>query len=248
MDYRSLNLSKGLLVFSEGMLLGKRSGQLLSATMFLTLSSFIWGAELPVVVGEPGNRLPRYDLRAVGRLVGAPGGQPWLLARVRGMAGMSEIVSVYASPAVSTESVRRGTLWHVHRQLTERGGSWRPWRLGDNEPYAQVRIPGRDFGDVRGPGDFNRPFSVNGEFSNEELVAIVNYLRTSPTIEDSLEPRGRQAKVPRVRGGSPIWWMKRHGPGSVEVNLVDGASRGQLVRLKQVGKRWIVLVIQEWIA
>lgn len=226
----------------------KRLVPVLVAPVFLSLNSSMVGAEMLRGIGNSGGRLPRCDVRAIGRLVGARGDEPWLLIRVRGMAWMSEIVRVYASPGESTESVRRGTFWHAHRQRTERGGLWRPWQLGNNEPYAQVKIPGRDFGDVRGPGDFNRPFSVNGEFSDEELVAIVNYLRTSPTIEDSLEPRGRQAKVPRVQGGRPIWWMKRHGPESVEVNLLDGASRGQLTSLKKVGERWVVLMIREWIA
>jgi hypothetical protein len=48
-----------------------------------------------------------------------------------------------------------------------------------NGAYAQVAVAGRSFDQIQGDQDVNRPFNVVGAIVDNELLSIVNFVRSS---------------------------------------------------------------------
>ena len=118
------------------------------------------------------------------------------------------------------------------RPLTETG-----WTVQRTESYAQVAIPGRTFDDIQDDQDPNRPFRVIGRFEDEELVRLVQFLRSNPP----------------TRGPEPIpFWpilsIERKADDSVQVFLRGGVGRGQAITLRQTGQDWVIVIVGMWIA
>ena len=195
------------------------------------------------IVGDPGPELSVPEVEDISRLAGAEGGEPWLFIGVGGQLRRHQIVRVFCLPTKSSKTVRKGALVHIHRNRMERGGVWLPWRLGSRETYAQVKIQEREFDDVKDNRDFNRPFSVVGDFSDKELEQIVKFTRSSPTWTVPIIQPGQERVSVQVKGTLPIWWIHRKKDDTVEVNLIDGPSRGQTVRLRMEEGKWIITSI-----
>jgi hypothetical protein len=115
------------------------------------------------------------------------------------------------------------------------------WRAGDVRDYAQVAIPDRPFDDVRGEGDLNRPFWVNGEFADDDLIALARFIRSGPS-------------APRfgiVRGGElPIVQISKTcvdpGPDACVALRING-SEWQNAVLSRQGAGWTVSRVEYWI-
>ena len=201
----------------------------------------------PTIVGTPGPEFSDQDVSDIKRLVEPEGDKPWLFIGVRGQFGQSQIVRVFCSPTKSSGTIRRGALVHIGRNRSEiEGDGWLPWRLFGSEFYGQVRIEGREFDDIKDNRDPNRPFSVKGEFSDETLEQIVTFIRSSP-IWARTAPDEKETNV-QVNGELPIWYVHRKEGEDVEVNLLDGRSRGQTVRLKIEQGKWTVSRIGMWVS
>jgi hypothetical protein len=111
------------------------------------------------------------------------------------------------------------------------------WNVSATESYGQVAIPGRSFDDIRGDQDMNRPFRVIGRLDDDELVRIVQLVRSDPPVRgvDHIQPL-------------PILSVQRRDDDSVDVTLRGGHLRGQKVTLRQVGQDWLIVSVAMWIA
>lgn len=201
------------------------------------------------IVGNPGPDLSSSDIEEIKRLANAEGGEPWLFIGVGGQLGLSQIVRVFCEPPQKSEMVRRGSLVHISRQRPSRDSQvWNPWKLLGSEFYAQVKLEGREFGHVKDNRDNNRPFSVVGKFSDEELIELVTLVRSSPTFKPPVAQTHKTPNSTQVKGTLPIWYIHRKDDGHVEVNLLDGRSRGQTVRLTSKNGKWSILAVGMWIS
>ena len=201
------------------------------------------------IVGNPGPDLSSSDIEEIKRLANAEGGDPWLFIGVGGQLGLSQIVRVFCEPTQKSEMVRRGSLVHISRQRPSRDSQvWNHWKLLGSEFYAQVKLEGREFGHVTDDRDNNRPISVVGKFSDEELVQLVKFVRSSPTFK----PTGARTQKPppstQVKGTLPIWYIHRKDDGQVEVNMLDGPSDGQFVRLRKENGKWMIINAGIWMS
>ncbi len=201
------------------------------------------------IIGTPGPELSDHDVLAIKRLSLSEGERPWLFNGVRGQYGLSQFVRVFCSPTERTKMVRRGPLVHISRRRSEgQSDEWTPWSLSGSEIYAQVKLDGREFDDVKDTEDPNRPFSVKGEFSNQALVAIVALVRSSPTyVAPGSRPVEGEISL-QVNGKLPIWYIHRKKGNTVEVNLLDGPSRGQTLHLKLAQGKWTVSRVGSWVS
>lgn len=201
------------------------------------------------IVGNPGAELSAHDVEDIKRLTVPEGDKPWLFIGVGGQLGTSQIVRVFCSPTKRSNTIRRGPLVHIGRRRSNTEDDvWLPWSLFGSEFFAQVRIQGREFDDVKDNKDSNRPFSVVGDFSDQELEQIVKLVRTSPSWTPPIDRRIENKDPVQVKGKLPIWWIHRKKDDSVEVNLLDGPSRGQIVYLKMEEGEWIITGVGMWIA
>ena len=157
---------------------------------------------------------------------------PWLLDGERTQFVNAEYVQAFLAPTVETQVLHRGMIVSVER----RTGAM-PWVVQRTDAYAQVAIPGRSFNEIRDDHDINRPFRVIGRFDDDELVSLVQFIRSDPP----------------TRGGVaiqqwPILWIKRNADDSVDVPLWEDAWHGQAITLRQNGQDWIIVSIGGWAA
>ena len=84
--------------------------------------------------------------------------------------------------------------------------------------------------------DLAGPFRVFGNFTDAELLTIVQFIRTGPH-----GPREN------VEGAWPISSTIRERDGSVRVSLIQDDFHGQSVTLERRGDAWRVLKTSFWI-
>jgi hypothetical protein len=112
------------------------------------------------------------------------------------------------------------------------------WTADQPYEYAQVAIPGRPFDEIHNEHDLNRPFRVVGRFEDEDVIGIVNLIRS---------------KAGAVQNGKIIvpWPIRSidHGPdGSIRVMTWEKLLQGQEFSLRREGNNWLITVVAMWIA
>jgi hypothetical protein len=147
-------------------------------------------ATTPLRTGDVARQLTEQDIAAI-ELVLQSGGKPWLLSGDHAQYGNAQFIQAFLPATVSTLALRRGIVIWVER-LNPRNGLERPeagdaWVLQRTEPYAQVAIAGRNFDQIQGDQDINRPFRVFGRFDDTELVRLVDFIRSDPPARDGTQ-------------------------------------------------------------
>ena len=208
----------------------KTACQLIVLIAWLTQSPAI-----PLRTGDVARQLTDQDV--AGLEAALPSGEkPWLLNGDRTQVPVREYIEAYLSPTSTTPAFRRGMVVSVMRRIIPAVGEW---RLSRTESYAQVVIPGRSFDQIEGDQDMNRPFRVIGRFDDDELVRLVQVLRSDSPI---LIVRGPEHIQPW-----PILSVQRKDDDSVDVFLRGGVMRGQGTTLRQVGQDWMIVSVYGWI-
>jgi hypothetical protein len=189
--------------------------------------------------GDVARQLTEQDLAAI-EMVLPSGSIPWLLNGDHGNAAGLEYVEAYLPPTSTTlisarsPLLRRGMVVTVIRRtkpLTE-------WTAQETRSYAQVAIPRRGTLDqIEGDQDPNRPFPVIGRFNDEELVTLVQFLRSDPPT------RG-----PDHVQSWPILLVVRQADDSVRVWLRGTATSGQFITLRQSGRDWVIVAVGGFVA
>src|SRR5262245_47833048 len=148
-----------------------------------------------------------------------------------------QYAQAFLPATVSTPALRRGTVITVERRKPLDA-----WVAQRAESYAQVAIPGRNFDQIEGDQDINRPFRVIGRFDDTELVQLVELLRSNPPI------RG-VGPGPHAIQSWPILSIDRKFMGdTVEVLLRGGVMQGQYITLRQAGQDWVIVSAGLWVA
>src|SRR5262249_48040611 len=147
-----------------------------SLVQFVVLWAWLTQSSTTVTLrtGDVARQLTEQDIAAL-ELVLPAGGKPWLLNADNAQDANSQYVQAFLPATVSTPALRRGTVITV-----ERRNPLDAWVAQRAESYAQVAIPGRNFDQIQGDQDLNRPFRVFGRFDDTELVQLVGFLRSNP--------------------------------------------------------------------
>jgi hypothetical protein len=202
--------------------------------LVVVCASITQSATTPLRTGDVARQLTEQDVAALEHVL-PTGGTPWLLNGDRGEIPNAEYIEAYLSPTNTTRVLRRGTVISVMRRLAPRT----EWTVQRTESYAQVAIPGRNFGQIEGDQDINRPFRVIGRFDDTELFPLVEFLRSNPPT------RGGGSNAIR---SWPILSINRKADDSVEVLLRGAVMQGQSITLRQAGKDWVIILVGMWIA
>jgi hypothetical protein len=207
----------------------------ISSQLFLLLAFLMQSPAPPIRIGDVARQMTEQDVAALESLLPS-GARPWLLIGVR---WWEKRVEAYLAPTTTTPALRRGTV--VSGQLTR--------------SYAQVAIPGRSFDQIDDEQDINRPFQVIGRFSDEELVSLVQLLRSNPPTRGmhSIESWPILA-ISRIEDDCCDYG--RRFPSGVEVLLRETDLGGQVIKLRQApqetpawvssSKDWIIVAIGTW--
>lgn len=102
-----------------------------------------------------------------------------------------------------------------------------------SEPQPLKHQP---FDDIREGQDINRPFRVIGSFSEIKLIQLVRLLQSTLRTADELD---------RALAAFFLHFVD----DSVQVTVsVTAANRSQIVMLRQVGQRWMIVSVAMWVA
>jgi len=184
--------------------------------------------------GDVSRRLTQQDVAAL-ELALPSGAKPWLLNGDPAQFADLENIQAFLSPTTATSTLRRGPVIFVTRRISP----ITEWAVEGSGTYAQVAIPGREFDQIEGDQDINRPFHVIGNFDDTELVGLVRFLRSNP---------------PTIGGESnairpwPILSINRKGDGSVEIQLRETNWKGQAITVRQTDHNWAIIRVGMWIA
>jgi hypothetical protein len=163
--------------------------KLLSATLGGALLA-LQAPSTPLVFGPQAAALRLADIDGIAHAVAPYGGTPWLLTEFRSIPlrnGERRWVALaYLAPSTATSEFRRGRLVDVTTELTTRNAPEpNTWRVGDPSrimTWAQVALPGRSFDDVTSDSDENRPLHITGDITDADLVSIVRFIRSRPSL------------------------------------------------------------------
>lgn len=208
----------------------------LPAFALIVVSVLAVGAQqldAPRRLGDVAVRLSEDDVSQLERLAGETS---WLLLGHRAQFSNDWSVEVYARPSTAGGLLRRGVMvW----AWTEPPAP-RQWQTTDamRMSWAQVKLPGRAFDDIRDEQDVNRPFRLVGAFEDAELVRLVEFLRSGPDIAGA-------AGTDIVARTSPIAHVERKPDGLVEVQLLLDEWEQQVVTLRPAGDSWSPVRIEK---
>jgi hypothetical protein len=186
--------------------------------------------------GDIARSLTAEDIATVERMVGT---KPWLVEgrRPAGSPSKSQTIQAYFAPTTVTPNLRRGAYLTFTRELNPGPGPWEG--VGSARPYFQVAVPGRPYEQIENDNDLNRPFTVKGNFQNDELIELVTFIRSNPEVP---EGRGR-GKV----GTSPISFIERLPDGSARVEWQFEPNQGQRAILEKRGANWALISVNRFV-
>lgn len=224
----------------------------------LVVCMTVAGAEqqrLPLICGECPNELQAEDVAEIMKLATTRDSSPWLLeaGKTKWSRPVQMRVSVYLKPAVATPRLRRGQMvffFDVKRPRQET----RSWSLGgDKHRYAQVSVSDKPFTtEFAFPNSADKPFLVTGNIRDEDLVALVDFIRSYPQQPRRMDvmPDGRIRSTwtmpDCVHGDYPILSVTEKEGGSFEIFTESREGAGQSIRVKLQDGKWKLLEVSNW--
>ncbi|MCX6898353.1 MAG: hypothetical protein NT105_06595 [Verrucomicrobia bacterium] len=212
---------------------------------------------LPLVGGDASADLQTKDVVEIMKLTTTKDSSPWLLevGKMKWVRSLPLRVSVYLKPFVSTPRLRRGQVVLCFDEKRP-GQEARSWSLGEKKQhYAQVSPKDKPFAsEFTLPGAADRPFWVTGRIRDEDLVDLVDFIRTSPrepvkTVNTQRTAEGyRETKrlTEPVCGIYRILSVKEAGLGSFEIFTERREGAGQSIRVKLQDGGWKLLGVGDW--
>jgi hypothetical protein len=189
---------------------------------------------VPIRLGLGARSLTEEDISEFRRT--QPGSNMWLVVGKAPFPGLS--IAAYFAAEKTTAELRRGRMIRGYRPVNPRGA----WKLDALGHWAQVAISGRDYDVVNGETDVNLPFQVDGDFSDEELISLVTFIRTS-TSGRSVNGRGVPLNVGPVRqvlNVGPILQVSRTSRDSVRCFVAGGNGPTQVISATRDAQGWRV--------
>ncbi len=195
------------------------------------------GGSQPVIIGSMGTKLSEADVAKVLQTLGQ-GKRIWLLRSKPSQGaprqgGRGLFVYAYLSPEHSDSRLRRGRV-EVLNGLKSASGTIEELRSSRSEEYAQVAVEKRQFEVIRGDRDVNLPFFIRGQFDDEELISLIDFIRQN---------RGNPDTTRAIQGDWPIGTASKSGDGTFRVSLSGRGFEVQSVELLRQNGRWTVIRI-----
>jgi len=209
---------------------------------------------LPYLHGPLAECLSVGDLNQLVSVSSSTGGHPWLLEANYSIPGRRDnwAVSIYLPADRQTERLRRGRVVKCLSVPPQNAKHGRERRLsGPPGSYAQVSIPDRHFtAQLLDPSGIELPFILEGEFADDDLVSLVDFIRSSPAfVPESARSHDSEKMVPPVRvdGRYPIVAIVRKPDGTFEVGTGSRPGAGQHIAVRRIGSRWVVIEASDYL-
>lgn len=189
--------------------------------------------------GRVGDALTAAEVAEITDLATPTGKRPWLLLGPLSMMRGHESASLFLEPEVIGARVQRGRMMRLAVQRPPVVQVRSAWRIEGERPYAYIPTQGRPPRTINGESDIDWPFALEGEFDDDTLISIVEFIRSKPRIT-----------MPAFRkevSGAPISGIARRDDAIV-VALRTGDLTGDRVWLARKNGQWVITKHESWIA
>jgi len=171
------------------------------------------------------------EVAQIAELASSTGKRLWLL-RTPNAVMMSERVSyLFLEPDVLGKPVLRGRVLRLRADEPPNVPIRSPWTIRESLSYAYIPTTGRQHGEIESENDLDWPFIVRGEFDDDTLISIVEFIRSQPPIPVPAFLKS----VPSV----PIAGITR-GDDAIVVGLRPHEEMGHGVWLVRKDGRWVI--------
>jgi hypothetical protein len=181
----------------------------------------------PIRIHREARQLSRTSVKEIVRLAGSTGRPVWLLVGDTSQTlPEMRFIDAYLEPDSSSATIRRGRVAHLESAIVN--GTAVQWRVrsGDSQ-YAQVARESSHWHRALDDRSIERPFIVDGHFTDQELISLVSFVRRSPEPERTVDPDGTiRVAFLGVEGTLPITAISR-GRSDVIVVLQSSTRSGQ---------------------
>jgi hypothetical protein len=171
------------------------------------------------------------EVTQIAELVVSTGKRPWLLRSPHSMVGGLRVASLFLEPDVLGPRVSRGRMWRLEADGSPFIPPRSPWRIREPHVYAYVAIAGRRPGEILGEDDPGWPFIVQGEFDDDTLIGIVEFIRSEPSVP-------MPAFLRRVPAEAIVGIQRRDD--AIVVGLRAGDGRSDSVWLVRKDGQWVI--------
>jgi hypothetical protein len=220
-------MTKNALVFS---LVGA-----LSATVLASQAK-----DRPLVrFGKVGEALTGAEIAEISELAISTGRRPWILLGQSSMELGRQSVSLFLEPDVIGGRVLRGGMLRLGTEAPPVVPVRSGWRIQESRRYAYVPANGRRPEDISSESDTDWPFIVEGEFDDDTLISIVEFIRSKPPVP-----------MPAFRkevAAAPIVAVVRR-EDAIIVGQRTSEATGDAIWLARKNGQWIITRFQSSIA
>jgi len=179
-------------------------------------------------------RLPVSDAEVaqIAELASSTGKRLWLL-RTPNAVMMSERVSyLFLEPDVLGKRVLRGRVLRLRADEPPNVPIRSPWTMRESQSYAYIPIARRQLGEIEGEHDRDWPFVVRGDFDDDTLISVVEFIRSQPPIPVPAFLKSVPA--------DPIEGIARDGDAIVVGLRPHDEAMGHAVWLVRQNGRWVI--------
>jgi hypothetical protein len=202
----------------------------------------------PIRIHKEARQLARRSVQDIARLAGSTGKRVWLLVGDTSQT-LPEVrfIDAYREPDVTGVTIRRGRVVHLESAIVN--GTAVGWRVRPGtSQYAQVARESNHWRGALDDRSIERPFIVDGQFSDQELISLVSFVRGSPERERKVDPDGTiHVELPDLDGTLPITEVRRDG-SAVIVVLQSSTRSGQTATLIRNRSTWKLVDVTLWLA
>ena len=183
------------------------------------------------------------EVAQIEELVISTGKRPWLLRSPHTMQLEVRFAYVFLEPDLIGARVHRGRALTLRADGPRFGPPRSPWRLEASQLYAYVRTQGRRAGDIRSESDTDWPFTIHGEFDDETLISLIEFIRSGPRLPILHKDQANR----QLRRDAPVSVIARRN-GGILVGLRTGDQQGERVTIVRQNDEWVITEFGMWIA
>jgi hypothetical protein len=221
--------------------------------VFLLLAAFCAAASAiqpyasPVRVYDEARSLSHRSVREIVRLAARDGKGVWLLVGDTSQTlPEKRFIDAYLEPDATTPRLRRGRVVSLESRIVNGAAvHWVP--RSPVARYAQVAIEPNRWPASLKDQSIERPFLIDGDFTDDDLIELVSFVRSSPKSPKRVDSDGTiQLDGEDVDGTMPITQISQRG-STVTVVLQGSTRHGQTADLSRVDGSWKLLRVTMWI-
>jgi hypothetical protein len=171
------------------------------------------------------------EMAQIAELGSSTGKRLWLLRTINAVMMNERGSYLFLEPDVFGKRVLRGRVLRLRADWPPSVPIRSPWQIRESHSYAYIPTAGRQQGEIESAYDPSWPFILHGEFDDDTLISVVDFIRSQPPIPVPAFLKS----VPFV----PITGIARRDD-TIEVGLRESDNEGHGVWLVRKDGRWVI--------